>query len=171
MREELFNENSDIYFKLCCPPGEHCPAHFSLKFLCRFARFGAPLDTKVPCLVHVLGQLIPRFSKVVYLSTSGDKVRSKGGDSTEWSPFFHLFPAIEFLDLSGGVAVHIASALVYAAKMVTGVFPVHHSIGLDKGKGEDQEGHNKDSIEQFLFFVPALWRSHPHSHASRLPRS
>lgn len=92
----------------------------------------------------MLGQLVPRFSKVVYLSaSSGDKVRSKGGDSTEWMLFFRLFPAIEFLDLSGGVAVHIASALVDAAKMVTDVFPALHSVRLDKGEGEDQEGRNK----------------------------
>lgn len=87
--------------------------------------------------------LVPRFSNVVYLSASGDKVRSKGRDSTKWLSFFRLFPAVEFLDLSGGVAVYIASTLVDAAKMVTDVFPVLHSIGLDKGEGEVEEGCKK----------------------------
>jgi hypothetical protein len=91
----------------------------------------------------VLGRLVPVFSNVVYLSASGDKVRSKEVDSTQWLPFFRLFPAIEFLDLSGGVAVYIASALVDAAKTVTDVFPALHSIGLDKGEGEDEEGCTK----------------------------
>ena len=53
-------------------------------------------------------------------------------DSTKWLPFFRLFPAIKVLDLSGGMASHIASALVDAAKLVTDVFLVLHSIGLDE---------------------------------------
>jgi hypothetical protein len=91
----------------------------------------------------VLGQLVPVFSHVVYLSASGDKGRSEEVDGTQWLPFFRLFSAVEFLDLSGGVAVYIASALVDAAKMVTDVFPALHSIGLDKGEGEDEEGCKK----------------------------
>jgi hypothetical protein len=136
--EGTFNE--DIYFELRRPQGERRLAHLSLKMLCQF---GAPLDTKVPYLAHVLGQLVPRFPNVVYLSASGEKVRSKGVDSTKWLPLFRLFPAVKFLDLSGGVAAHIASALVDAAETVTDVFPALHSIGLDKGEGKDEEGCKK----------------------------
>lgn len=35
--EGTFNEDSDIYFELRCPQGEHRLAHCSLKFLCQFA--------------------------------------------------------------------------------------------------------------------------------------
>ena len=120
--EVTFKE--DVFFHLAFPQGERRQVHLFLQILGLES-----LDMKVPCLVNVLGRLVAIFSNVDRLTAGGNKVRSREMDSTKWLPFFRLFPAIKVLDLSGGVASHIASALVDAAKLVTDVFPVLHSIG------------------------------------------
>jgi hypothetical protein len=80
-------------------------------------------------------------------------------DITEWLPFFRLFPAVEALHLSGGVAAYIASALEDNAdpeKMVTDVFPAPYLIWLDEGDDYDSESEDGyydepvGSIEGFL---------------------
>ncbi|KAH9029659.1 hypothetical protein EDB85DRAFT_1965364, partial [Lactarius pseudohatsudake] len=146
----------DIYVEFDCPQGSHRQARLSLKIL------GQPwLDTQVPCMAHVLGQLVPLFSKVDHLDADGDHVHSREMDIADWLPFFRLFAAVKTLHLSGGVAVYIASALEDAADpedMINDVFPVLRLIWLDAA-AEDEAAEDEDeddcdkpvgSIEQFL---------------------
>ncbi|KAH8996950.1 hypothetical protein EDB86DRAFT_3243223 [Lactarius hatsudake] len=80
-------------------------------------------------------------------------------DTTDWLPFFRLFPAVETLHLSGGVATYIASALEDTAnpeEIITDVLPALRLIWLDEatdGVGEDEDEDRNEpvgSIEQFL---------------------
>ncbi|KAH9172903.1 hypothetical protein EDB89DRAFT_1905793 [Lactarius sanguifluus] len=110
------------------------------------------LDTQVLCVVQVLGQLAPTFSHVDHLVTHGDEVESSEVDIVDWIPFFHLFPAVETLHLSGGVVAYIVSALEDPAnseEMVTDVFPALHLIWLDDMDNEDGD-EPVGSIERFL---------------------
>ncbi|KAH9161029.1 hypothetical protein EDB89DRAFT_2235302 [Lactarius sanguifluus] len=141
----------DIYVEFDCPQGNHRQARLSLKILGQ-----AWLDAQVPCVAHVLGQLVPLFSKVDHLDAHGDHVHSREIDITDWLPFFSLFAAVKTLHLSGGVAAYITSALEDAADpedMITDVFPVLRLIWLDKAaedEDEDDDDEPVGSIEQFL---------------------
>ncbi|KAH9003648.1 hypothetical protein EDB86DRAFT_3240985 [Lactarius hatsudake] len=109
---------------------------------------------QVSCIVQVLDQLVPMFSYVDHLDAHGDHVYSRGMDITDWLPFFRLFPAVETLHLSGGIAAYIVSALEDTAdpeETVTDVLPALRLIWLDEAT-EDEDDHNKPvgSIEQFL---------------------
>ncbi|KAH9029663.1 hypothetical protein EDB85DRAFT_1965396 [Lactarius pseudohatsudake] len=113
---------------------------------------GGLLDTQVPWVVQALGQLSPTFSHVDHLDAHGDDVELSEVDMVDWVPFFHLFPAVETLHLSGGVEAYIVSALDDPANsedMVTDVFPELHLIWLD-----DMDNNGLDepvgSIERFL---------------------
>ena len=108
------------------------------------------LENQVSRMVHVLGQLVATFSKVDHLTTHGNLADTGGTNITEWLPFFRLFPAVEALHISGGVAASIASALEDTADpsvMVTDVFPELYLIWLDEG---DDEQVLVGSIEGFL---------------------
>lgn len=66
----------------------------------------------VPCVVHVLDQLVAMFSKVDHLTVLEDHVLSMELDiAAEWLSFFRLFPAAEVLHSTGRASAHIASAL------------------------------------------------------------
>lgn len=117
------------------------------------------LHRQVPCVAYVLGQLAATFSEVNHLTAHGDHVYSREMDITEWLSFFRLFPAVEALHLSGGVAAHIASALEDTAdpeEMVTDIFPALRLIWLDEGNDDDSEPEDRHydgpvgSIEGFL---------------------
>ncbi|KAH9038001.1 hypothetical protein EDB83DRAFT_2554382 [Lactarius deliciosus] len=145
----------DIYVEFDCPQGSRRRARLSLSILGQ-----ARLDAQVPCVAHVLGQLVPLFSEVDHLDAHGDHVHSREMDITDWLPFFRLFAAVKTLHLSGGVAAYIASALEDAADpedMIADVFPVLRLIWLDEAtedEEEDDEDEDEDepagSIEQFL---------------------
>ncbi|KAH9161026.1 hypothetical protein EDB89DRAFT_1914129 [Lactarius sanguifluus] len=113
---------------------------------------GGLLYTQVLRVVQVLGQLSPMFSHVEYLDAHGDEVESTEDDMVDWIPFFHLFPAVETLHLSGGVAAYIVSALddpANSEEMVADVFPAVHLIWLDDMDSNDFD-EPVGSIERFL---------------------
>ncbi|KAH9037721.1 hypothetical protein EDB84DRAFT_1130057 [Lactarius hengduanensis] len=138
----------DIYVKFDCPQGSHRKARLSLSISGQ-----AWLDAQVPCVAHVLCQLVPLFSNVDHLDAHGDHVHSREMGITDWLPFFRLFAAVKTLHLSGGVAAYIASALEDAADpedMITDVFPVLRLIWLDEAAEDEDEDGPMGSIEQFL---------------------
>jgi hypothetical protein len=110
------------------------------------------LEVQIHFMTHLLGQLAATFSKVGDLFAHGNYVIQSGGTYgiTEWLPFFRLFPAVETLRLSGGLAVLVASALEDTTEeMVTDVFPALRLIRVtecDKDEDEHQDEH--DWIEQ-----------------------
>ncbi|KAH9168951.1 hypothetical protein EDB89DRAFT_2244973 [Lactarius sanguifluus] len=141
------------YVGLDCPRGGRRQARLSLKILDQ-----EWLDMQVSCIVRVLGQLVPMFSNVDHLDANGDHVYSRGIDITDWLPFFRLFPVVETLHLSGGVAAYVVSGLEETAdpeETVTDVLPALRLIWLDEAtedEDEDEDDRNKPvgSIEQFL---------------------
>ncbi|KAH9029662.1 hypothetical protein EDB85DRAFT_1965383 [Lactarius pseudohatsudake] len=112
---------------------------------------GGGLDAQVLYAVQVLGQLSPTLSHVDHLDAHGDEVESSEIDMVDWVPFFHLFPTVETLHLSKGVAAYIVSALDDPAnsEMVTDVFPALHLIWLDDMDNSDLD-EPVGSIERFL---------------------
>ena len=78
-----------IYFDLGGPQKGCHQAIFSLKIIDK-----ERLDTQVPCVAHVLSQLVATFSKVDHLTADGDHVFSREMDITQGLPFFHLFTAV-----------------------------------------------------------------------------
>ncbi|KAH9038007.1 hypothetical protein EDB83DRAFT_2318535 [Lactarius deliciosus] len=92
------------------------------------------------------------FSHVDHLDAHGNEVELTEDDMVDWIPFFHLFPAVETLHLSGGVAAYIVSALddpANSEEMVTDVFPAVHLIWLDDMDSGDFD-EPVGSIERFL---------------------
>ncbi|KAH9008440.1 hypothetical protein EDB83DRAFT_2681333 [Lactarius deliciosus] len=151
-RAEVTFFHEETYVELNYPQGGRRQAPLSLKILGQVW-----LGRQVPCLVQVLGQLVPMFSNVNHLDAHGDHVHPQEMDDTDWLPFFRLFPAVKTLHLFGGVAASIASALEDTAdpeEMVTNVLPALRLIWLDEtAHDEDEdEDHNEPvgSIEQFL---------------------
>ncbi|KAH8989344.1 hypothetical protein EDB86DRAFT_3197487 [Lactarius hatsudake] len=145
--------HEETYVEFSYPQGGRCQAPLSLKILGQVW-----LGRQVPCLVQVLGQLVPMFSNLNHLDAHGDHVHPQEMDITNWLPFFHLFPAVKMLHLSRGVAASIASALEDTADLeetLTNMLPALCLTWLDKAaddKDEDED-HNEPvgSIEQFLF--------------------
>ena len=122
----------DTTLKLDCPQSGCRKAPFSLKIIDE-----GPSKWHVPCMVHVLGQLVAMFSKVDHLTVHDDHIFSmKINITVEWLPFFRLFPAVEVLHSTGRVSARIASALKYTAldtadpEMVTDVFPALYLMWL-----------------------------------------
>ncbi|KAH9161655.1 hypothetical protein EDB89DRAFT_2248278 [Lactarius sanguifluus] len=137
------------HFKLDsnCPQGERHHACLTLELLNH-----GWLDSQVPSVARVLGQLVPTFSNVDHLDAHGDDVDPTEMDVADWLPFFRLFSAVESLHLSGGIAGYIVSALEDTAnseEMVTNVFPELHLIWLDEMDNEDCD-EPVGSIERFL---------------------
>ncbi|KAH9169301.1 hypothetical protein EDB89DRAFT_1489953 [Lactarius sanguifluus] len=109
------------------------------------------LDVQLRFVVQVLGQLHP-FSHVDHVDAHGYNVESNDIDIAEWLPFFHLFPVVETLHLSGGVTAFIVSALEDLAnseEMATDVFSAVHLIWLDD-MDDDGSDEPVKSIERFL---------------------
>ena len=110
------------------------------------------LETQIQGVVGILGQLAAVFPNVVHLFARGDHVDSAEIGLAEWLPFFRLFPSVEALHLSEGVAACIASALEETAdseQVVTDVFSALHLIWLDEDGYED-DYEPVGSIERFL---------------------
>ncbi|KAH9010519.1 hypothetical protein EDB84DRAFT_1101135 [Lactarius hengduanensis] len=130
-----------------CPQGKRHQARLTLELLDR-----GFLDTQVPSVARVLGQLVPMFSNVDHLDAHGDGVDPTEMDFADWLPFFRLFPAVQTLHLSGGIAAYIVSALEDTAnsgEMVPNVFPELHLIWLDEMDNDDGD-EPVGSIEGFL---------------------
>ncbi|KAH9161341.1 hypothetical protein EDB89DRAFT_739871 [Lactarius sanguifluus] len=134
-RAQVFFYSEAVQVDLDRPQGECPQAELSLSFL------GPWLDDQVPCMAQLLGQLVTVSSNVDHLSAHGDHVESSRRfdmDSTKWLPLLRLFPTVEALHLSGGVAASIASALEDTAEeMTTEVFPALHLLRLDEDNMED----------------------------------
>ena len=155
-RAEVAFYSEVIHFDLGGPQKGCHQAKFSLKIIDQ-----ERLDTQVPCVAHVLSQLVATFSKVDHLTADGDHVFSREMDITQGLPFFRLFPAVVALHLSGGVGAYIASALEDTADPeetvgVPDVSPALHLIWLDErndGDSEPENGHYDEpvgSTEGFL---------------------
>ena len=117
------------------------------------------LEAQVRDKVQLIGQLSAVFSKVDDLFAHGDSpVESGEMGLAEWLPLFRLFPAVKTLRLSGGLAVHVASALEDTTEeMVTDVFPALSLIRIAKCEdgprrkdGEDDWMEQVGSMERFL---------------------
>ncbi|KAH9037714.1 hypothetical protein EDB84DRAFT_1129828 [Lactarius hengduanensis] len=110
------------------------------------------LEAQLRFVVQVLGQLAHTFSHLDHLDAHGDNVESIDVDIAQWLPFFHLFPVVETLHLSGGVTAHMVDALEDLAnseEMVADVFPALHLIWLDD-MDSDVGDESVGSIERFL---------------------
>ncbi|KAH9037709.1 hypothetical protein EDB84DRAFT_1437370 [Lactarius hengduanensis] len=134
-----------VEFDSSCPQGKRRQVRLTLDVLDEL------LYAQVPCVVQVLGPLIPMFSHMDHLDAHGDNVDSAEMDITDWLPFFSLFSAVEKLHLSGGIAAYIVSALEGTANSeeITNVFPELHLIWLDEMDNEDGD-KPVESIERFL---------------------
>ena len=97
---------------------------------------------------RLLGQLSAILSDVDNLSVEMDQYWTEKGDSTETSKclaFLHLFPAVEVLRVSGGIAVNIALTLEnIPGESVTEVLPALRLLHLRNGN------EPVGSIAQFL---------------------
>ena len=97
------------------------------------------LDSPIPYMTRILGQLVAMLSSVGHLSIHGAEHEELGWrpesmDNTECLPLLHLFPAVEALLVTGGVAGHIASALQdIAEERVNEVLPALHLLQLGDG--------------------------------------
>jgi hypothetical protein len=148
-RSKVIFDIFDVSVELDHPQGKCRQAQLCLKILGQQGW----LDKRVPCVAHVLGQLVATFSNVDHLIAHGDYVDSGEMDLADWLPFFRLFPAAEGLHLSGGVAAYIPSVLEDTAdseEVVTDVFPVLNLIWLDQDNEDCDEPVPVGSIEQFL---------------------
>lgn len=72
-----------------------------------------------------------------HLSVHGDQLGLDEMDSTEWLSFLRLFPAVEALHLSGGVAAYITSALEHTVDSVTDLLPALYLMWLDEENSDD----------------------------------
>ncbi|KAH9025130.1 hypothetical protein EDB84DRAFT_1505415, partial [Lactarius hengduanensis] len=101
-----------VYIKFDLPQGECLHA----KFLIKTILDDAPIVSPVLYVVHVLGQLVAMTSSVGHLRVSSREStipRQVGQDllKSELLPLLRLFIAVEVLEVSGGLAGCIASAL------------------------------------------------------------
>ncbi|KAH9028356.1 hypothetical protein EDB85DRAFT_2276398 [Lactarius pseudohatsudake] len=101
-----------VYIKFDLPQGECLHA----KFLIKTILDDAPIVSPVLYVVHVLGQLVAMTSSVGHLRVSSRDFtipRQVGQDllKSELLPLLRLFFAVEVLEVSGGLAGCIASAL------------------------------------------------------------
>ncbi|KAH9020981.1 hypothetical protein EDB84DRAFT_550511 [Lactarius hengduanensis] len=121
------------YIELDLPQSECHQAHLSIATLDPESRFS------VPCTVLLLSQLVATLSNVGHLSIRRNQ---RGMESAEWLPLLRLFSAVEVLEVSGGLASYITSALEDTAEeMVTVSLPALQLLLLD-------EDNNK--LERFL---------------------
>lgn len=155
----FYEDNS--YFELGSLQGKCSQAHLSLE-VC----YKESLLVQVSYMADVLGQLAGQlavFPDVDDLSTRGCHVIDlEEIGITQWLPFFHLFPTVQALRLSGGVTTSILSALEETTQetVTDHVFPALHSIWLaddgDEDEDEDEEEEEGDwnmpvgSIGRFL---------------------
>ncbi len=95
------------YVELDLPRGECHQAYLSLTVL----PVDPGLNSLVPSMVNVLGQLDAMLSNVDHLSVHQNQVEQEILESVAWLPLFRPFSAVEVLRVSGGLVQYIASAL------------------------------------------------------------
>ncbi|KAH9016143.1 hypothetical protein EDB84DRAFT_1443229 [Lactarius hengduanensis] len=101
-----------VDIKLDLPQGECLQPEFHIKT----SFVNATIASPVLYVVHVLGQLVAMTSNVGHLQVSfgfGAPTTTAGKYilEAEWLPLLHLFSSVEVLEVSGGLAGCIASAL------------------------------------------------------------
>lgn len=136
-RAKVIFHHDKSYFELGCPQRKCSQAHLSLEFC-----YQEYLYVQVPCMADALGQLAAVFPDVDDLSTHGDHVMGlEEMGITQWLPFFHRFPAVQALRLSGGVKTSIVSALEETTRetVTDHVFPVLRLIWLVEDGVEDED--------------------------------
>jgi hypothetical protein len=94
------------------------------------------------------------LSNVVHLSIHVENHGKRDRmDNSKWLPFFHLFPAIEALHVSGTLAGHIGTVLEHIAEeRVTDVLSALRLLRL--GDGDELVG----SADQFLAWCQCTGR-------------
>ncbi|KAH9169029.1 hypothetical protein EDB89DRAFT_1908950 [Lactarius sanguifluus] len=100
------------YVELDLPQGECIHAKFFIKMILD----DTPIVSPVLYVVHVLGQLVAMTSNVGHLQVSFQASTiprrvGRGLLKSKWLPLLRLFSAVEVLEVSGGLAGCIASAL------------------------------------------------------------
>jgi hypothetical protein len=144
-RADVIFSYRDSDFKFERSQGNSSQAQLGLNIIDR--RY---LKAQVRSVAAVLGELT-LFSNVDTLFAHGDSVNTREICTTDWQPFFCLFPAVRALRLSGGVAASIVSALEDTTEdMATDVFPALPLIGLVGGRNGYFQSDPVGSIEQFL---------------------
>ena len=147
-RAEVIFYNMDSCFELDLPQGNSDQAQLNLNI----SDQPPHLEVQVRSLTAVLAR-VALFSNVTHLYAHGDFVDTSGIRTTDWLPFFHLFPAVRALRLSWGVTASMVSALEDTTEdMITDVFPALRLIWLVKCEDEDEDIYNDPvgSIEKFL---------------------
>ncbi|KAH9013172.1 hypothetical protein EDB83DRAFT_300158 [Lactarius deliciosus] len=109
-RAKVIFDSYRIHIRLDFPQGQCPQARFSVGMIPDYAT----TVSRVLCVVHVLSELIAMTSKVDHLRVlfwppSGAPIQV--GQESEWPPLLHLFSAVKVLEVSGGSAGCIASAL------------------------------------------------------------
>jgi hypothetical protein len=134
----------EAYIKLDRPQSECYQAQFSLTV--RDSAPVAKLESPVPRMAHILGQLAVMLSSVVHLSINVENHGKRDRmDNSKWLPFLRLFPAVEALHVSGRLAGHLATVLEdIAEERVTDVLSALRLLRL----GDDDE--LVGSADQFL---------------------
>ena len=161
MRAQLYFYTDNSLFGLNRSQGEWIESRFLMKIIDE-----AYLEEHVWEMVHLIGQISAKFSKVNDLFTHGDNiVQWDGMGLAEWLPLFRLFPAVETLRLSGRLAVYVASAFEDSTEeMVTDVFPALNLIRIaecEDGSPEDKDKHQENLIFTFwclycFFYLPQV---------------
>jgi hypothetical protein len=151
-RAQVIFDFDNAYIKLDRPQGECRQALFSLTI--RDKAPLAKLEFPVPRIVGVLGQLAIVLSNVVHLSIHVENHGKRDRmDNSKWLPFFHLFPAVEALHVSGTLAGHIGTVLEHIAEeRVTDVLSALRLLRL--GDGDELVG----SADQFLAWCQCTGR-------------
>jgi hypothetical protein len=147
-RAKVTFNDSYSQIQLDCPQGERHQTRFSLGAEIPSSSRDPDLDVLVPRMARVLGQLTALLSNVRHLSFDRDRhLLDNRMDNSKLLPLLHLFPAVEELHVSGGLAEHIATVLEnIAEERVTEVMPALRSLQLGDGNGP------VGSTERFLSF-------------------
>ena len=108
----------------------------------------------VSSIANVLNQLVPMLSDADYLSIKNmiclNEEERDALESTDWLPLFRSLSAVEAIEVSGGLAGYITSALDDAPEeMADTLFPVLKSLWFDDEEQTDR-GKPVGSTERFL---------------------
>jgi len=101
-----------------------------------------------PHMVNFLGQLVATLSNVDHLVVTKDPDFVQRVD---WLPLFRLFSAVGFLQVSGGLAGQVASALeAIPEEMVPVLLPALYLLWLDTRDNQGEEDEPVGSSERFV---------------------
>ena len=98
------------------------------------------LHRQVPCVAHVLGQLVATFSKVDHLSVTRGPCILEGDGHHRMAtilPPISCCRSAAFIWGSGSVYCFCTRRHRRPEEMVTDVFPALHLIWLDEGNDDD----------------------------------